>query len=219
MDTLPKIHTPPLSPSAPPPPPAAPVIEPTSDRWRKLIGPALFEAAFVVLGVVLALAANEWREARQHRAQGESARTAIANELRENRRLLDSSRSYHERIVSGINTAAPNTQFTVQHFRGGFLQPAQLSTTAWEVASETGALSHMPYDQVLAISQVVALERRYDAMALSTGQLIYGELYKIGPSGVAANARNMASILRAFAFREDQVIRRIDSTLSMLSRR
>jgi hypothetical protein len=218
MDTLPKIHTPPLTPSAPPPPPA-PVAKESNDRWRKLIGPALFEAAFVVLGVVLALAANEWREVRQHRAQGDNARTAIANELRENRRLLDSSRSYHQRIMGGIFGAPPNTKFTVQHFSGGFIQPAQVSTTAWEVASETGALSHMPYDQVLAISQVVALERRYDAMALSTGQLIYGELYKLGPAGVAANARNMASILYAFSFREDQVIKMIDSTLKLVDRK
>ncbi len=29
---------------------------------RELAGPALFEATFVVLGVVLALAANEWRQ-------------------------------------------------------------------------------------------------------------------------------------------------------------
>jgi hypothetical protein len=218
MDTLPKIHLPPLTPSAPPPPPP-PVVEQSSDRWRKLIGPALFEAAFVVLGVILALAANEWREARQHRLQAESARTAIANELRENRRLLDSSRTYHERIVAAIVNAPPNTRFTVQQFLGGFIQPAQVSTTAWEVASETGALSHMPFDQVLAISQVVALERRYDAMALSTGQLIYGELYKIGPAGVAANARNLGSILRAFSFREGQVIRMIDSTVTLLERR
>jgi len=31
---------------------------------RELAGPALFEATFVVLGVVLALAANEWRMTR-----------------------------------------------------------------------------------------------------------------------------------------------------------
>ena len=218
MDTLPKIHLPPLTPSAPPPPPAQ-VVEHSSDRWRKLIGPALFEAAFVVLGVILALAANEWREARQHRLQAESARTAIANELRENRRLLDSSRTYHLQTMRGVFGAPPTQRFTPLDFKGGFIQPAQLSTTAWEVASETGALSHMPYDQVLAISQVVALERRYDAMALSTGQLIYGELYKIGPAGVAANARNLASILGAFSFREEQVIKMIDSTVKLLERR
>jgi hypothetical protein len=56
-------------------------------------------------------------------------------------------------------------------------------------------------------------------MALSTGQLLYGELYRIGPTGVAANARNLASILGAFSYREDQVIRMIDSTLKMLEPR
>ncbi len=177
----------------------------------------MFEAAFVVLGVVLALAANEWREARQHRAQGNSARTAIANELRENRRLLDSARSYHRRVMGSIFSAPPGTVFSVQqHFSGGFMQPAQVSTTAWDVASETGALSYMPYQEVLAISQVIAVERRYDAMALSTGQLIYAELYKLGPTGMAANARNLASILGAFSYREEQVINMIDSTVKRL---
>jgi hypothetical protein len=206
------------APFAPPPPRESPEGQGEAG-WRKLIGSALFEAAFVVLGVVLALAANEWRQARVHRAEGENARTAIANELRANRHLLDSARIYHRRVIGTIFSSPPDTKFDAQTFRGGFIQPAQVSTTAWEVASETGALSHIPYPEVLAISQVVALERRYDAMALSTGQLIYGELYRVGPNGVAANARNLASILGSFTYREDQVIRQIDSTLALLSRR
>src|SRR5687768_9708734 len=80
-------------------------------RWRELAGPAMFEAAFVVLGVILALAANEWRETRVHRAEAASARTAIANELRENRRLLDSSRAYHRELTRMVFSAPPSQQF------------------------------------------------------------------------------------------------------------
>lgn len=198
-----------------PPPSPAPERRP---RWRELIGPALFEATFVVLGVILALAANEWREARQHRAEGAGARSAIANELRENRRLLDSSRTYHRHLMQGIYGAPPSAPVQVTLFDRGFIMPAQVSTTAWEVASETGALAHIPYEEVLAISQVIALERRYDAMAVSTGQLLYSELYRLGPQGVTGNARNLASIIAAFSYREDQVIARIDSTLALFSR-
>lgn len=172
----------------------------------------------MVLGVILALAANEWREARQHRAEGASARSAIANELRENRRLLDSSRTYHQRLMRGIFSAPPTKPLEPTFFNRGFIMPAQVSTTAWEVASETGALSHMPYEEVLAISQVIAMERRYDTMAVSTGQLLYSEIYRLGPNGVAANARNLASIIGAFSYREAQVIARIDSTLALLNR-
>lgn len=207
--------TPPAA-SAPPSPIHTP--EPRH-RWRELLGLAAFEATFVVLGVVLALAANEWREARIHRAEGESARVAIVNELRENRRLLDSSRTYHRGLTAAIYTSTASQPPTVELFRSGFILPAQISTTAWEVASETGALSHIQYEQVLAISRIVALERRYDAMAVSTGQLIYGELYRAGATGMAANARNLASIISAFAFREDQLIRRIDATLATVSAR
>jgi hypothetical protein len=39
--------------------------EPT--RWRRLLGPAVLEAVLLALGVALALAAEEWREGRQHR--------------------------------------------------------------------------------------------------------------------------------------------------------
>jgi hypothetical protein len=198
------------------PPPAGPPER--RARWRELLGPALFEASFVVLGVILALAANEWREARQHQAEANSARTAIANELRVNRELLDSSRAYHQRLVRAISSATPANPVTIATFGGGFLKAAQVSTTAWEVASETGALSHIPYDEVLAISQAVALERRYEAMSVSTGQLLYAELYRTGAMGVAANHRNLASIISAFSFREGNLIERIDSTLKAIGR-
>ena len=51
----------------------------SENRFRHLIGPALFEAAFVVLGVVLALAANEWR---QNRAEAAEANTALTELFR-----------------------------------------------------------------------------------------------------------------------------------------
>ena len=187
-------------------------------RWRETLGSAAFEATFVVLGVVLALAANEWREARIHREEGESAKLAIVNELQQNRRLLDSSRAYHARLTSGIFAAPPTQTFSPDYFRNGFIMPAQVSSTAWEVASETGALAHIPYDQVLAISQVVAMQRRYDAMSVSTGQLIYSELYRIGPAGMVTNARNLAAIIGAFSYRERLLITQIDSTLAALKR-
>ena len=53
---------------------------------RELADPALFEATFVVLGVVLALAANEWRHADQSRYehQARSIGEVIYGELYRN---------------------------------------------------------------------------------------------------------------------------------------
>ena len=207
-----------MEPTSPTTPDSAPSLNQTPrTRWRELIGSALFESIFVVLGVVLAYAANEWRETRLHRAEAASAKHAIANELRANRELASTSRTYHQQLMGALWQRDPKgPPPSPGDFRGGFINPAQLSMTAWEVASETGVLQHMPYTEVLAVSQAYALQRRYDAMALSSGQLMYGELYRAGPNGIAANYRNLASIIAAFSYREELLIRKIDSTLAIL---
>jgi hypothetical protein len=59
--------------------------------WR----PILLEAAFVVLGVVLALGANEWRKSYVDRRNAEAALASIREELQANRTVVGESFDYH----------------------------------------------------------------------------------------------------------------------------
>lgn len=203
-----------IAPDSPPPP--APVDRPTR-RWRELLGPAAFEASFVVLGVILAYATNEWREARVHRRDAATARMAIVTELRGNRTRLEQSLAYHRELMDTIfrrPVSAP--PLSAGFFRRGFIAPAAISTTAWKVAAETGALSHMPYSEVLAISEIYGPLERYEAQAMNAGQFMYGELFRAGPTGVAAQATQLGAIIGAFGYREAELIARLDAVFSRL---
>ena len=66
------------------------------EKTRDDIRQAIFEAFFVVLAVVLALAANEWRQGRADREQARGALASIVEELEANRQAVSESLQYHQ---------------------------------------------------------------------------------------------------------------------------
>jgi hypothetical protein len=187
-------------------------------RLRDVIRPALFEATFVVFGVVVALAANEWREARANRRDAAVALADITGEVRFNRAAVQAALGYHSGLLESLgrrpdSLGAPD----MRTFSRGFVAPAQLSAAAWGVAGETGVTRHIEYAIVLRLSQAYALQRTYEDQARSFGQVLYGEMYRSGPQAIAANYRHLASIIRAFSYRERQLLATYDSTLAAVA--
>lgn len=184
-------------------------------RFRHLIGPALFEAAFVVLGVVLALAANEWRKSRADIVQANTALTEIVRELEANRQAVATALEDHRGLINKITQATDSTaKLSLRDFNRGFIAPAQVHRTAWSSATEIGALSNMPYESVLVLSRVYAQQENYQEQAKSVGQIIYAELYRGGTTAIIANSDNLASVLQTFAYREQQLLEAYDTLLS-----
>lgn len=183
---------------------------------RELAGPALFEAAFVVLGVVLALAANQWREGRLERERVSLATSAVAAELRDNRAAVVAASAYHARILDSLRARRPTSwRPAPAMFSRGFVSPAQVSSTAWQSAAAAGVVEHMPYQAVLRLSRAYATQGRYEHQAQSVGELIYGELYRGGTQGIANNYSNLGNLIGAFLYRERQLIAVYDSTLAV----
>lgn len=187
----------------------------TEHRFRHLIGPALFEAAFVVLGVVLALAANEWRQSRAEAARANTALTEIVRELAANRQAVATALDYHRGLVDRIAQAADTpAKLSLRDFSRGFIAPAQVHLTAWSSAAEIGALSNIPYQSVLVLSRVYAQQENYQEQARSVGQIIYAELYRGGTSAIVANSDNLVNVLQTFAYREQQLLQAYDTLLN-----
>jgi hypothetical protein len=155
-------------------PPAVPLPEqadhdhPPVRRRRRILGERLpwrtilLESFFIVVAILLALAADGWRERRQEQ---ELARTALARfhgELVANRAEVVAVRPYHDSLLTSMRGALgtagpiPSIAAAVPGFRG--MRPAFLLNTAWETALATGALRHIDYETVHALSVAYAFQ-------------------------------------------------------------
>ncbi|MCG8456490.1 MAG: hypothetical protein MI919_09420 [Holophagales bacterium] len=176
---------------------------------------ALYEALFVVLGVVLALGANEWQKSQADRRHARAALGSILEELRANHSNVKSSLEYHQGVLAAI-TEAGNEPPTLSAFERGFVNPAQLYRNAWEAAVETDAANNMPYASLLLLSKLYADQDRYDSQQSMVGQIIYARLYEGGTRAVLENPRGLASLVSTFVYRETQLLASYDQVFSAL---
>lgn len=206
----------------PPPdgaPPDADEAAPAPPRppldWR----PVLLEAFFVVMGVVLALAANEWRQARADSRRAHVALQSIRDELAANREMVAQSLAYHITLADTLRGYAAHGAEAVPDarvFARGFIFPAPIVSTAWETAAATNALHHMPYETVVRLNRAYEQQRTYEFQAEQVGQIIYTRLFNDGYEAVLRNYANLATVVGTFWYRECQLIAAYDETSARL---
>lgn len=173
---------------------------------------AAFQAFLVVLGVVLAFTANEWREARAVRAEARHALASIFDEIEANRAAVLAATAYHGEKLDMIYAA--DAPLTPAAFPRGFVAPAQVSRVAWSLAGEIGALAELPFEQVLALGEVYALQDAYAAQQATVGRLIYDEMFEKGPQGLVDNGQGLSTLLATFRYRESQLVAAYDTALA-----
>lgn len=79
-------------------------------------------------------------------------------------------------------------------FLRGFISAARVSHTAWESAAATGVLQKTDFQLVLELSEVYAMQGRYEARALTVGEVIYAAIFEGGTRSISRNYRNLAGI-------------------------
>jgi hypothetical protein len=182
---------------------------------------AIIEAFFVVLGVVLAFAVNEWRSARHDAERAQVALESILEELETNRQAAKDSSVYHGRLIAELRSfEAENPEGVppIRMFDQGFVSPAYPLTTAWDAATATNAITHLAYEDVLLLSRVYADQARYGQQAVMVGEVLYRRLFDEGREGIQNNYRNLMGIIGTFYFREKQLIQVYDNALRALGR-
>ncbi|HEX9795109.1 MAG TPA: hypothetical protein VGC54_14090 [Planctomycetota bacterium] len=183
-------------------------------RGSPLAGAAL-EAFFVVLGVVLALLANEWRLDVAANRRADRALDSITQELRTNREHVQASLAYHQGILQQLaELRAADGEATLATFAQGFVKPAQVLSTAWDAAQATGVVDAMDFALVLAISQVYADQEQYLVQAREVGGVVYEYLVTEGLEGMVGNWRNLGTLMNTFQYREAQFLPRYDAVLA-----
>jgi hypothetical protein len=204
---------------------ASSIDAPVSPHRRRAIDwrPILLEAFFVVLGVALALAANEWRQGQVDRRRADRALESIREELQTNRQAVLGSAQYHMQLMDTLIAIRRQTPAVgdapapdVRMFSRGFVNPASLLSTAWETAVATDAIRHMSHDDVLVLARMYEQQRGYARQGEQVGTLIYGEIFARGTAGVTRNYANLTSIISTFWFRECELLLAYDRALAKL---
>lgn len=121
-----------------------------------------FESMLIVVSIVLALAVDEWRQNRQDEELATQSLEVFEREIRQNLARVDAAVPYHAglravvaRMAAGEN-AGPDLRSVVEG-----LEPAVLLSTAWETALATGALTHLEFELVQALSLTYSLQARF----------------------------------------------------------
>lgn len=170
--------------------------------WRS----AVFQAALVILGVVLGLAVTQWQTDAAQKAEAHHALDGIMEEIGANHAAVKEARAYHEAKLTILAEAQKaNTPLDIRDFDRGFVSPAQLSNAAWTSASEVGALAHLPFDKVLALSKVYASQASYMQQQITAGNIIYGEIFAEGSQGMLNHGPGLRSLIGTFQYREQQL--------------
>lgn len=192
---------------------------PARARWPAWLPKALFEAALIVLSVLLALVVNEWREDQQQQQRAGVALQSIQAELRENLQSVRRARANHLAMQTSLRTLATRGQTPPPDiYLGGIFNPALVSASAWEAARESGMTEHLPYELVLALSRVYAEQARYQALSNGLVQDLMAQIRREGVETVLRDrSMHFLPIQEDFANREQHLAEAYERVLDELT--
>lgn len=126
------------------------------------------EVFFIVLGVILALGLNEWRQAAANAELGKSALEQVKAEIKENQERLEGTLEEHKLLRAHVEEAIATAQQAEEEGDDVALSyqfnysSTLLTMTAWESAIVTQAVRYMDFATVQQISDIYELFEMYD---------------------------------------------------------
>jgi hypothetical protein len=128
----------------------------------KWILKGLVESTFVVASILLALAVDEWAQNREYAELADQSLGIFEREIRQNRARLEDASPYHQGIrdLLGQMRELPQAPMDIRSIVEG-LTPPVLLNTAWETSLATGALTHMEFEVVSALSLTYSIQEGF----------------------------------------------------------
>ena len=122
------------------------------------------ETFFVVLGVLLALALDEWRQGRRDQEVVVLALQNIRQEIQANRAEVRRALAYHRDLQRRMKETPD---------MGVALQPAMIRNNAWPAAQSSQAAARMAFPAVAAFSKMEELQEVYQRLLAGVMPTIY----------------------------------------------
>lgn len=163
------------------------------DSMQKRLPDLMLEAGMIFLAVILALAAEEWREKRDRQELADRALTSVVEEVRSNLEELERSAPANvERLEAA---RAVLEQMEAGEEPGDVdigLEVSLLSTAAWQSAQMSQAVHYFDLDAMRQLSEVYEIQEMYDRM--QTGMVDgMGDLMRIAREDPEAAVRQGVS--------------------------
>lgn len=182
------------------------------DRMRALrvrFGRMVLDVIGVVFAVVVALAADEWRDNRELQQRADRAQAAVIAELRANRAELERTRpsidSVQARLAEGARllAAGDNPALNLN------LEFPDFSDAAWRITQVTDAASRLDFAWLTSIARIYEVQRLYGEERSAILQTLGGMGIGRAPPTVD-RLRTEMSILRQL---HDQLLESYDRVL------
>jgi hypothetical protein len=139
------------------------------------------DVLLIVVGAILALFGEEWRDLRQRRSRSETALMSIRKELQFNLSLVARAQEHHAHLADTLGKLRlAHRQPDVSIYSNGMFNPAAVTSTAWQTARETGALNDLPLATVLTIAPAYEAQERYRSLADAMGIAIMSDARRDG---------------------------------------
>ena len=134
-------------------------------RPRRSVGGLLLEVFFIVLGVMIALAANEWREQRALDTRTNTALENIRLEILRNQQTMQQRLPYHEALRDSLENYLPELRGVsfqqVSERRLGMQRGLfflLVYDAAWQAALTSEVLSNVDYETLTVLSTIYQVQ-------------------------------------------------------------
>jgi len=132
---------------------------------RKRLPDLMVEAGMIFLAVVLALAAEEWREKRDRQELADRAQSSVVEEIRSNLAELERTAPRNVERLEAAREVLRELEAGVEPGDADLgLEVSLLSTAAWQSAQMSQAVHYFDLDAMRQLSEVYEIQEMYDRM-------------------------------------------------------
>jgi hypothetical protein len=180
------------------------------------------EFVTVALGVLVGLAADQWKETRAHRQLAATALAGVRDEIAANAVEVEQRRAYHQRLRDSANAVMnrtvtrgpaglvmrPGARLPTppeMGFTNGFGTVMTLGSTAWQTILSTNVLSYLDYGTIHALTEAYEAQQHLRQQLRDLGgQLpLAVEAYFIGQNQVRAQLLSTLTLTDVIAAEGD----------------
>lgn len=181
----------------------------------------IVESLLIVVSILVALAVSEYERNREDAELATQALAAFEQEIRQNKARLEDvgpyRRGLRDVIVQMDRQGSLESSDEFQSTIGlEALRPAFLTSTVWETALTTGALPHIDFDLVNALSLTYSLQARLELFS-RTGMPELARGVWVPPEDMPGAIREVTVYLGELSRSESELLAAYEEVLRILT--